>query len=181
MFGNLFKSRLETGLARELYDSGVRAARQEGHYRNDAVPDTLEGRLEMVMLHTALIIRELNASGGDEGKALAQDVFDVMFDDFDAAMREMGVGDSAVGKKIRFMAEGFYGRASAYGEALDGKGEESLNAILARNVLAGEDKPNVENELALYVKKSAEILSAQGFEGLKSDGEGRFAEAVAQS
>lgn len=180
MFGKLFQTRPEKKLARELYDSGVRAARQKGHYLDDAVPDTLEGRLEMVMLHTALIIRELNASGGEAGKELAQDVFDSMFDDFDAAMREMGVGDSAVGKKIRFMAEGFYGRASAYADALNGKGEESLDAILARNVFADDEDATAQKQLAVYVKKSAEMLAEQGFEGLKAQADARFPEPAAQ-
>lgn len=181
MFGNLFKSRSEKRIAQSLYDSCVRAARQPALYLDDGVPDTLEGRLELIMLHTALLITELKASGGEAGSDLSQEVFDVMFDDFDAAMREMGVGDSGIGKKIRFMAEGFYGRARVYSAALKGEGEESLEALLRRNVFASEAPVAAENRLSLYVKKSAEILAQQGFGGLRSAAEAGFPVAEVQS
>lgn len=181
MFGNLFKTRPEKQAGQAIYDSCVRAARVPGHYQNLLVPDTLEGRLEMVMLHTALVITELNASGGEAGKALSQEVFDAMFDDLDAAMREMGVGDGGVGKKIRFMAEGFYGRARVYADAVNGKGEESLATVLKRNVYGGADSDAAENELSVYVKQSAEMLAGQGFAGLSTDLEARFADLETQS
>jgi len=181
MLRNLFKTRPEKQLGRALYDTCLRASRQPVLYRDFGVPDTIEGRMELVMLHVALAIIELKASGAEEGEQLAQEVFDAMFDDFDAAMRELGVGDSGVGKKIRFMAEGFYGRASAYSSALKGEGEESLATILARNVYASDAVDEEQTQLAAYVSASAARLSAQGYSGMQQSAGAEFEVAGGQS
>ena len=161
LFG-LFKPRPEKRLARSLYEHVLSASRQPGLYGESGVPDTLEGRFEMVVLHTALVIRLLQASPDESHQEVSQNLFDAMFDDFDAAMREMGVGDSGVGKKIRFMAEGFYGRASAYEEALKGEGDLSLEQVLARNVFGSDEVNAASRTLADYVRRSVDQLAAQG-------------------
>jgi len=162
MLSGLFKKRPEKLRARELYEGVLEAARQPGLYGADRVPDTLEGRFELVILHTSLVIRVLQASEDETHRALSQHLFDAMFDDFDAAMREMGVGDSGVGKKIRFMAEGFYGRASAYDEALKDEDPGELDAAIARNIFASEVPNTASSELSAYVRASVEKLDAQG-------------------
>ena len=93
---------------------------------------------------------------------VSQALFDTMFDDFDAAMREMGVGDSGVGKKIRFMAEGFYGRAEALQKATATDGNDELQTVLARNVFNAEADDARAPALALYVNSAFQALQAQG-------------------
>lgn len=161
LFG-LFKSRPEKQLARALYEHVLAAARQPALYGEGRVPDTLEGRFEMVVLHTALVIRVLQASPDEAHRKLSQALFDTMFDDFDAGMREMGVGDSGVGKKIRFMAEGFYGRANVYDEALKDEAPGVLELAIARNIFASDEVNSASRELSNYVRASAEKLDAQG-------------------
>ena len=174
MFSKLFKKRPEKLRAEALYADVVQAARQPALYGEAGAPDTLQGRFEMILLHATLLINELRNGEDAQGAELAQTVFDVMFDDFDAAMRELGLGDSAVGKKIRFMAEGFYGRASAYVDSLAAEGEEDLAAILARNVLECEPQDEQAVQLAAYVTRTASALASQGQAGLLQEAKPAF-------
>ena len=167
MLRRLFAPKPEKRAAEALYRPIVEAARQPALYGDDGVADTLEGRFETVVLHTALVILVLQKSENERARAVSQALFDVMFDDFDAAMRELGVGDSAVGKKIRFMAEGFYGRAQALAAALEADDEaRELQLMLGRNLL-GIDTPDARAErLALYVNSAFSRLCDQGGEAL---------------
>jgi cytochrome b pre-mRNA-processing protein 3 len=116
----------------ELYGAAVTAARQPFFYAQLGVPDTLNGRFDMVGLHAFLLIRRLT-SAGPQGARLAQAVFDAMFHDMDVNLREMGVGDLSVGKKVRVMWEAFHGRAAVYADAM-AVGPEALAEALERNV-----------------------------------------------
>ena len=120
-------------LAEDLYFRIVAVARQPVFYRDFAVPDTVNGRFDMIILLTALIVRRLRRDAqADDARELADAVFDVLFADMDRSLREMGVGDIRVGKKVKAMAKAYYGRSKAYDDALDGK--EPLEAALARNL-----------------------------------------------
>jgi len=123
-----------TGCA--LYAQAVAAARDPHLYAAVGVPDTLDGRFDLVGLYVCLLIRRLQSTP-PPGPALAQAVFDAMFNDMDVALREMGVGDLAVGKKVKVMWEALHGRAAAYGSALDAGDVAALSAALARNVWRG--------------------------------------------
>lgn len=171
MFARLFKKDPLKARAREVYDALVRAARKPGLYGETGAPDTVDGRFDMITAHAILLFRRLRGEGEAAGE-LSQLVFDVMFDDFDAALREMGTGDLSVGKKIREMGEAFYGRAKAYEAALNAGDEAALAAILERNLFApeGEDDPagpdGVEPSpaalrLARYYAAAAESLAGQ--------------------
>lgn len=117
----------------DLYDTIVAQARQPVLYTDMAVPDSLDGRFDLVVLHAILVMRRLRR-GGEAGAAAAQLVFDIMFADFDRTLREIGVGDLRVGKRIKQMAQAFYGRAQSYGEALDAADEGQLADALRRNL-----------------------------------------------
>jgi len=119
----------------ELYGAAVAAARDPWFYRVLGVPDTLDGRFDLVGLHAFLLMRRLGALPAP-GPAVAQAVFDAMFSDMDVNLREMGVSDLAVGRKVRSMWEAFHGRANAYQAAL-AEGEAALAEALARNVWRG--------------------------------------------
>ncbi|WP_339744937.1 ubiquinol-cytochrome C chaperone family protein [uncultured Maricaulis sp.] len=162
MWRNWFKPRPEKAIGKALYAAIVQAARQASLYGEDGVPDTLEGRLELILLHAALTIRVLRRDGGEPGRLVSQVVFDTMFEDFDIAMRELGLGDSGVGKKIRFMAEGFYGRAQGYATALDDADPAALEAVLARNLLASERPDPRAAALASHVQAVVAALDATG-------------------
>lgn len=162
MWPNWFRPRPEKAIGKALHACIVQAARQPGLYGETAVSDTLEGRLELIMLHAALTIRVLRRDGGEAGRGVSQIVFDTMFEDFDIAMRELGLGDSGVGKKIRFMAEGFYGRAQSYDSALDASEAGALELALSRNLLASEDSDPRAIALAGYVRAALAALEATG-------------------
>ncbi|MEQ8434455.1 MAG: ubiquinol-cytochrome C chaperone family protein [Oceanicaulis sp.] len=178
--------------AREVYDTLVRAARKPGLYGENGAPDTVDGRFDMITAHAILLFRRLRGQG-DAATELSQLVFDRMFDDFDAALREMGTGDLSVGKKIREMGEAFYGRAKAYEDALNAGDEEKLAAILERNLFAVDAEegaaPEVEatidltvspasRKLAAYLSASARALDDQGVEAILAGQAPRYASAV---
>ena len=135
MFGFLRRNRHERA-GYVLYTAAVAAARAPFLYATVGVPDTLDGRFDLVGLHVFLVIRRLQAQPAP-GPALAQAVFDAMFHDMDVNLREMGVSDIAVGRKVKVMWEAFNGRATAYAAALDSGDTAALQAALARNVWRG--------------------------------------------
>ncbi len=168
-----------TVLPERLYEQIVAQARQPWLYSVAGVPDSLEGRFDMIVLHAFLIIDRLRQEG-DEGKAMAQSVFDLMFKDMDQSLREMGASDVGVGSKVRRMAEIFYGRARVYAEALQfegGTGRQALISGLARNVFAGEAQADPAL-LADYVLAEHHRLAARSIDELMA-GQTGFAPTAA--
>jgi cytochrome b pre-mRNA-processing protein 3 len=148
-----------------LYGTIVAQARAPAFYRNYGVPDTVNGRLEMIMLHAVLLLSRLE-SEPSAIRELGQVLFDDFCRDMDASIREMGVGDLAVPRKMRRLAEAFYGRQSAYRAALAEPGEPSLAACLSRNVFADAPDPDGAERLAAYVREAVRRLADQGLECL---------------
>lgn len=152
----------------ELYGKAVAAARDPFLYLECGVPDTLDGRFDMIGLHTFLIIHRLTRAD-DPGPALAQAVFDAMFADMDINLREMGVGDLSVGRKVRAMWEAFHGRAAAYTEAMDRNDAAALEAALCRNVWRGEPVADeAVSAMARLMRAQAAWLSSQALPALRS-------------
>lgn len=149
-----------------MYAGLVARARDPRFYGTMAVPDTLDGRFDMIVLHAVLAVRRLG-SAGPEGEELARDLLDVLFADMDRSLREMGVGDLGVGRRVRAMARAFRGRYRAYDEAL-GAGAGALRAALARNVFAGADAGEGLDALARYVERCVADLAAASDETLGS-------------
>ena len=102
-----------------LYAALVQKARDPKFYTDLAVPDTVDGRFDMVVIHAMLVMRRLRETPA-EVHTTGQRLFDLMFTDMDRSLREMGVGDLSVGTHVRKMAKAFYGRAAAYEAGLDG-------------------------------------------------------------
>lgn len=144
---------------RPLYGAIVAQAREPRFYGHYGVPDTVEGRFDMLVLHVYLVSRRLMA-GGQES-APAQEMFDLFFQDMDENMRELGVGDLSVPKKVRAMGEAFYGRAGAYNAALADSGDEKLVSALDRNVFGGAENTQAARRLARYVRSADGALAAQ--------------------
>jgi cytochrome b pre-mRNA-processing protein 3 len=165
MISRLFRRTPRDQSITSLYGMIVAQARAPVFYQIYGVPDTVNGRLEMVMLHTVLVLRRLEGSAGP-GPALGQGLFDHFCRDMDASMREMGVGDLAVPRKMRQIGESFYGRQAAYRAALAEPDESVLVAALERNVFAGAAPPATAARLASYVREASRRLAAQAaFDG----------------
>jgi cytochrome b pre-mRNA-processing protein 3 len=163
---SLFRRNRHRDTALRLYGSIVAQARRPVFFTDFGVPDTFDGRFELVALHGFLVLNRLKAAGA-EAAALAQDLFDVMFLDFDRSLREMGVGDLGVGRHIKTMAQGFYGRIGAYEAGLQTEDAEPLAEALRRN-LYGTVSP-VESDvegMAAYLRRCAAIVAAQPAAGL---------------
>ena len=107
------EARARRDSARLLYAAVVARAREPVFYTRFRVPDSLDGRFDMIALHAFLVLRRLKEEGAD-GAALGQALFDVIFSDMDRSLREMGAGDLGVGRRVKRMARGFYGRIAAY-------------------------------------------------------------------
>ncbi|MEL6364580.1 MAG: ubiquinol-cytochrome C chaperone family protein [Pseudomonadota bacterium] len=154
--------------AERIYDRIVEQARRPWFYAEAGVPDTVEGRFDMIVLHAFAFFRRLRAEGADAQPA-AQRVFDAMFRDLDAALREIGVGDLSVGKKIRGLAEAFYGRSKAYDAALDGDDTAALRDAIAKNVFKNETALGAA-AIAAYVQAMDAALAKQSSEVLTTEG-----------
>ena len=148
-----------------LYAAAVAAARRPYFYTALGVPDTLDGRFDLIGLHAALLIRRLRLLP-EPGPTLAQAVFDAMFSDMDIALREMGVGDMSVGKKVKTMWEAFHGRAAAYEAALGTGDADALTGALARNVWRGAAPDGVADRLAAHILAQDARLADQALEDL---------------
>jgi cytochrome b pre-mRNA-processing protein 3 len=142
------------------YRRVVEQARQPGFFTDGGVPDTVDGRFELICLHAFLYLQRLKRERPGSA-ALGQKFFDVMFVDFDRALREMGTGDLSVSREIRHMAQSFYGRIAAYEEGLAG-GEAALRQALDRNPFgtARTDQATLDR-MARYVAAVAAALEAQ--------------------
>jgi cytochrome b pre-mRNA-processing protein 3 len=166
---NLFRRR--DPAASVLYETVVRQARRPEFYVACGVPDTVQGRFEMIALHMFLVLHRLKRER-ETGTGLAQDLFDLMFQDMDRNLRELGTGDLAVGKRIKTLAKGLYGRIAAYERGLTsagGTGPDSLEQAIARNVFPqGVPSAACIGALADYVRRSPAALAAQSYADLSA-------------
>ncbi len=156
--GSFFKRDPWETRARALYGGVVAQARQPGFYRDCGVPDSVDGRFELIALHIFLVLRRLKADTCDGG-GLGQALIDVMFQDMDQSLRELGAGDLGVGPRVNRMAQGLFGRIAAYEDGLSGP-PAILEAALRRNlygtVTAGPDQVRA---MAAYLRATAEALT----------------------
>lgn len=135
--------------AQEAYIALVEQSRKPFFYTDCAVPDTLDGRFEIILLHVFLALRGLKAEGGQEEQSrLLQEA---LFDDMDRNLREMGVGDMGVGKRVKVMSRAAYGRLESY--TLVWEDEQGLREALERNVYRGAQvAPAAVEKLLAYVR-----------------------------
>jgi cytochrome b pre-mRNA-processing protein 3 len=160
MLSRFFGERRERArIATALYGAIVTQARAPELYAGLGVPDTVSGRFEMVVLHAVLVIGRLRAGGTVEAAA-GQGVFDLFCSDMDRSLRELGIGDLGVPKKMRQVGEAFYGRARTYEECIGQRDENALAAALRRNVLKGASDDATALMLARYALAAADELAA---------------------
>ena len=148
-----------------LYAKCAKAAREPEFYTALAVPDTVEGRFELYALHVLLVVRRLRGEG-DVATAVSQALFDALLMGLDDGLREMGVGDLSVGKKMRKLGEAIYGRARNLDAALDALPDMTeLTAMMGRTVYQDQDS-SPSSELAAWAARANEALRAQPLEAL---------------
>lgn len=139
VFPRLLRRSIASRQGEALYFAAYAHARNEGFYTRLHVPDTVSGRFELQTLHIILLLERLRLDGAAL-EPLWQALFDAYLSNLDAALREMGVGDLAVGKRMRGLGEAFYGRAAAFDRAIAALPDKAeVTALLHRTVLAGDE------------------------------------------
>ncbi|PJI37849.1 ubiquinol-cytochrome C chaperone family protein [Ferrovibrio sp.] len=159
---SLFAGKQHNPAAVALYRCIVEQARQPDFYTHHGVPDSLDGRFDMIVLHTFLVMRRLRTIASQAAGHLSQDLFDLLFADMDSNLREIGVGDLGVGKRVKKMAQAFYGRVEAYEAGLTATDDAILTDALTRN-LYGTTQPALPNQLAMaaYMRAAEARLADQ--------------------
>lgn len=159
--------------AEALYGSLVDQARQPAFYASLGVPDTVDGRFEMVALHVFLVLHRLKAEPATED--FRQALFDTMFADMDRSLREMGVSDLSVGRHVKNMAKGFYGRVAAYESGLADAQDAALGEAIRRNVYGTLPASPDVGPLIAYLRANVAGLAAQNASDILA-GQPRFVE-----
>lgn len=164
------RSSRRTATIEALYGAIVAQARLPVFYLDYGVPDTVNGRFEMILLHAGLLLDRLSGEAG-AARAVGQGVFDRFCQDMDDTLRERGVSDVKVPKEMKRVAEAFYGRLAAYRTALHGTDPQALPGALRRNVYSGVSDQRAER-MAIYVRDLMDSLRGQNADDLA---EGRLA------
>lgn len=175
MLDRLFRRRRDTRAAAEFFVKIVAQARNPAFYRDLGVPDTLDGRFDMVVLHVFLVMRRLKGQG-TEAMERSRLLYETMIDNFEKSLMEQGVGDSGISRRVKTMARGMAGRIQAYDRALaDGADERLLEVALDNNVYgtAPDTNPDWLAAMTAYVRREVAGLDAQPLESLLA-GEVRF-------
>jgi cytochrome b pre-mRNA-processing protein 3 len=156
----LFRPNRVRQAAELAYRRVVEHARRPSFFTEGRIPDTVDGRFELICLHAFLYLRRLRREQ-PAAAALSQRFFDTMFADFDRSLREMGTGDLSVGREIKRMAEAFYGRVAAYERGL-AEDDAVLEAAVARNLFGtASATPACLAAMAGYVRREAAQLDRQ--------------------
>ncbi len=180
MFRRLFgiaRRRSNQAVVDELYGRIVAAARQPHLYEDWGVPDTPLGRFEMMSLHLFLVLHRTRG-GSDAVVSVAQELTDTFFLEMDHSLRELGIGDMGVPKRVKKLARMFYGRAQSYGEAIDAGDRAALTAALSRNIRPGEEDWQGAEPLADYATALSAELRAQSDDELLAAGRDSLSRAA---
>jgi cytochrome b pre-mRNA-processing protein 3 len=162
---SLFRRNPLNEAAERAYNAVVAQARRPEFFTDCGVPDTVDGRFELICLHAFLYLHRIKSEAPPADR-FGQALFDRMFADFDRSLRELGTGDLSVGREVKKMAQAFYGRIHAYEEGLRG-GDEALAAALARNLYrTAAAPPSAVAAVAAYLRREAAGLHGQAREEL---------------
>ena len=157
----LFRRRVRPDTISTLYGTIVAQARLPCFYREYGVPDTVNGRFDLLVLHLALVLDRL----ADESqlRELGQALFDHFCTDVDRNLREMGIGDLSVPKHMERVGEAFYGRGRAYRAGLARDGQQALVEALERNIYGQDGAANraAAARLAVYMRGTVSELRVQ--------------------
>lgn len=142
MFGLFGRKKTNAAIVNRQYELLTIAARRDIFYTHFNVPDTVMGRFNLLTIHLTLYLR-MTKDAGEPVEALAQELVDAFFEDIDHSIRELGIGDASVPKRMKKLAKMFYGRAESYGVSLDENNQNALIAALERNIYPEEEAPDL--------------------------------------
>ena len=165
LFETIRAKKRQLVVANSIYLAAVQQSRRPLLYVEYGVPDTVDGRFDMIVIHVMLIIRRLRREGA-LAKDMSQLVLNLMFDDMDRNFREMGIGDISIGKHVKKTAKAFYGRAEIIEGGLDSGKEDLSNALLETVFRSTEQVDDSNLKLAFYLIKADEYLGVQASESL---------------
>ncbi len=168
MLKNLFRTRSADRMGLPLYAAAVEQARDPAFYTVLRVTDEIDARFELYTLHVLLLVLRLRDEDGvdaEQGAEAAQNLFDVYVSALDNALRELGVNDVTMAKKMRRLGEALYGRMTAYETALRAGDAAALADGLARNVYGTEDRASGEG-LAAYGLRARAGLARQPLDAI---------------
>ena len=174
MIFGLFRKSPATSAVYAVYSGIVAQSRQPRFYAEWDVPDTVTGRFDMISIHLALLFGRLRAEG-PEASRFAQAVFDLFFMDMDRSLREMGVTDLGVPKKIQKMGSVFYPLLANLNEAIETRDAAQVEAVLARNIYEEADTYGAAQLAAYLIAEAGRIATVPVSEIVS----GRFETGVA--
>ncbi len=164
MLQRLFRPNPAKLAGEALYAAAAGQARQPDFYRGGGVADTREGRFELYTLHVILLVERLKGETGLAAEA-RQTLFDCYVRGLDDAFRELGIGDTAIAKRVKKLGEAFYGRLKAYETALETLPDRAaVTDLLTRTVLEGRDETG--EDMVDYVLSARNALSGQTVDAL---------------
>ena len=151
-----------------VYQAIMQQSRQAYLYGENSAPDTFDGRFDVLVLHSCLILRRLKREKTAYTRKAGQALFDLLFRDMERVLREIGIGDLSVGKKIKKMAQAFYGRATAYDKALAADDNMALLDVLQRNFYP-DHEGQLDAQFADYVRRVEAYLTPLPLEVILSN------------
>ena len=160
MILGLLRRNLAKSTIQALYGVIVAQARLPSFYVRYGVPDTVDGRFDMIVLHLFLLTERAACDPAALG-TLGAALFDRFCVDLDHNLREMGVGDLTVPRRMKGYAEAYYGRSEVYRTVLAAKDAQALSSALARNVFGRGEADDASAKLADYVLKASAALEIQ--------------------
>lgn len=161
-FGGRFFGQGRPPGAVDFYAAVLAQARAPAFYRDLAVPDTLDGRFDLLVLHVILVMHRLKGQG-TEAEEWSRTLYETMITDFDRSLREMGVGDTGIARRVKTMVRGAHGRLLAYDAALAAEDDSALEVALDNNVYGTvrDVPPEALRAMAAYVRRLVAALAAQ--------------------
>lgn len=164
-FSNPFKVRREANAAHSLYTATIAAARDPWLFNDCDVPDTAEGRFETLTLMAFIVLNRLKDIDG--GESVSQAYFDIMFEDIEANLREMGVGEATMAKRVKKLASSFYGRLKTYDSAITSDDPTQWSQTIKRYLyddISVTDK--TLSAVVIYSKNIADGIAKQSSDAL---------------
>lgn len=159
------KNKQNETIAAIIYQRTMEQSRNDLFFKDYGVPDTMDGRFDLLTLHLFLVLERMER----EGRAgLAQALFDTLFRDMDQSLRQVGVGDLGIPHHIKRMMKGFKGRCVAYRRAMAAQGDDELVSALMRNLYGTVENPDMDmvKNTARYMRESAACLNRQDGESV---------------
>ena len=164
-FNNPFKVRRDSNVAHELYVATIQAARDPWLFNDCGVPDTPEGRFEALTLMAFIVLNRLKDI--DDAESIAQAYFDIMFEDIDANLREMGVGEATLAKRMKKLAGSFYGRVKTYDDAITSDDPSHWSQTIKRYLFNEVSAPEqVVESVANFSRSIVESIAIQDADAL---------------